>query len=115
MFLKSAIKKEKATRLYARIWKIKGNYYYLFDVNGNHFEVAITFFNMKEKPQIGDGFYMSENMISGMEENCYGYNFSETIGEQYARKPHDFKKNPREFLIFEYQNGKTILLEQWYG
>ena len=115
MFLKRAIKKRKAVCTYARIEAIDGTTYYLCDEYGKTFQLHFNFIDMKQMPGPGDGFYMSENIINGMKENCYSYTFSTRIGECYAREPHDFKKNPEEFLICEYKNGKTILLEQWYG
>ena len=113
--LLQAIRERKEERPYVRIEKIDGDYYYLRDSENKCFGLHIAFANMIRRPRVGDGFYLSEIVIEYMRQNCHSFTFSKKIGERYARPPHDFLKNPEEFLIVEYQNGKTILLEQWYG
>lgn len=73
------------------------------------------FFHLENTPAVGDVIYLSENIFEGMRENLFTYYFSDQIGEIYARPPHDFLIVPEEFLIVEYADGTTVLLEQWYG
>ena len=113
--LSEKIKKRKKECPYMRIDKIDGDCYYLADRNNTTYVLHIDFDGLNPTPSVGDGFYMSENMVEGIKENLYTFTFSTHIGEVYARQPHDFLKNPKEFLIYEYKDGKTILLEQWYG
>ena len=113
--LSEKIKKRKIECPYVRIDRIDGNCYYLTDRNNTTYILNIDFDGLDPMPSVGDGFYMSENMVDGIKENLYNFTFSTHIGEVCARQPHDFLKNPKEFLIYEYRNEKTILLEQWYG
>lgn len=110
----SAIEKEKSARPFYCIERIDGSQYYLADCN-NKITLSINFVDLKPMPEAGDGLYLSENIVDGIKENIYFYTFSTQIGKAYARQPHDFLKNPKEFLILEYSNKKTVLLEQWYG
>lgn len=109
------IQERKAECPYVFIENIKEGCYYLRDLNNKTYTLYIDFVDMDVMPGVGDGFYLSENIIEGMREKLYSYTFSTRIGEECARPPHVFLVNPEEFLIFEYQEGKTILLEQWYG
>ena len=113
--LSTKIQERKAECLCVRIENIDGHCYYLRGLKNRKFTLHIDFIDMNIMPSVGDILYLSENIIEGMRENLYLYTFSTRIGEVYARPPHDFLKDPKEFLIFEYQDGSTILLEQWYG
>jgi hypothetical protein len=113
--LSRSIQKRKVERPYVRIEEINEYCYYLRDMQNKTCTLHIDFVGMNPMPSVGDGFYLSENMVEGMRENLYSFTFSTQIGKAYARQPHDFLKNPKEFMIFEYLDGKTILLEQWYG
>ena len=112
---KKALSDRKAKCDYVRIEEINSGCYCVKDKQERIYELIIDFVDMNPMPEEGDGFYLTENIIKGMKENLYSYTFSTRIGEVYARDPHDFLTNPEEFLIFEYKNGKTVLLEQWYG
>ena len=94
---------------------MNGKTYYLTGRDGAEYVLNCSFDRLKPLPQVGDRLYLSENIVNGMKENLFSYTFSRRIGKAYARRPHDFLKEPREFLILEYKNGKTVLLEQWYG
>ena len=113
--LAKEIKKRKFECPYMSIWRIDGNCYYLVNRDNERYSLYINFERMKPMPMIGDGFYLSENMVNGIKENLRCFTSSTSVGAIYARPPHNFLKNPKEFLIFEYKNGRTILLEQWYG
>ena len=113
--LSKAIQKRKAECSYMRIEKINGDCYYLRDPKSKTCTLHIEFVGMNPMPNRGDGFYLSENMIEGMGDNLYSFTFSTHIGAPCARPPHNFLINPKEFMIFEYSDGETILLEQWYG
>lgn len=113
--LSKAILERKKERPYVLVEKTDGDCYYLRDSKNNTFYLHIIFYGMVRKPHTGDGFYLSENIIAGMSQNLHSYTFSKKIGERFARPTHDFLKESKEFLIVEYKNGKTILLEQCYG
>ena len=98
-----------------RIEKISGNSYYLRGQKNTEIVLNIEFDRLQPEPKVGDGLYLSENIIAGIKENLFSFIFSTHIGEVYARQPHDFLKAPEEFLIFEYRDGRTVLMEQWYG
>ena len=106
---------EKFANQYFCIINIAGCCYLLQNQNRKFYEINIEFDTMSPIPQAGDRLYLSENMLSDMNDNLRSFTFSTKTGKKYARKPHNFLKNPEEFLIFEYQNGKTVLLERWYG
>ena len=99
-------------------WIKRISAYHMYDlvgINGEKISLSIDFVDLDPMPMVGDRLYLSENIIDGMKENGYVYTFSTRIGEVYARQPHNFLVNPKEFLILEYGNKKIVLLEQWYG
>ena len=112
--LSDKIKQRKAELVRVTIQQIDKYLYCLSDQSNNRYTLNIDFVGMDPMPSTGDAFYLSENMTESFCENLYTFTFSTKIGEVYARPPHDFLKKPEEFMIFEYKNGKTILLEQWY-
>ncbi|MBQ8146885.1 MAG: hypothetical protein IJ039_08895 [Clostridia bacterium] len=113
--LNSEIDKATLSRPFFRIIKIDNYGYHLTGEDNKTITLHISFVDLKPKPSVGDGLYLSENIIDGIKINYPCYTFSTHIGKKYARPPHDFYKNPRGFLIFEYANKKRVLLEQWYG
>lgn len=98
-----------------RIEKISGNSYYLRDQKNAEITLNIEFDRLQPVPKVGDGLYLSENIIDGMKDRLFSSTFSTHIGEVYASQLYDFLKAPEKFLIFEYKDGHTVLLEQWYG
>lgn len=114
-YLSKKIRERKKECAYMLIEKISGVCYHLRDQGNTEFILNIEFDGLRPMPKVGDGFYLSENIIESIKENLFSFTFSRNIGEVYARPPHDFLKAPEEFLIFEYKNGRTVLLEQWYG
>ena len=79
-------------------------------------EIRLKILNELDKhPDIHDHLYFSENLFHGLSEGLFAYQFSAEIGWPCARQPHDFLLDPKEFLILEYSDGTTLLLEEVYG
>jgi len=98
-----------------RIERVLGNSYYVRGENSKGYTLNIDFVGAEPMPGAGDTLYLSENVVEGIRENLFSYTFSAEAGSVYARPPHDFLQDPKEFLILEYGNGKIVILEQWYG
>lgn len=114
--LKSAIENEKEYRLGFVVCNKDNNTYELQNTAyGKKLRLVLHFYHLDKLPDCQDVLYFSENIFEGMRENLYVYQFSAKIGEVYARKPHNFLIDPEEFLILQYADGKTILLEEQYG
>ena len=115
--LEAAIRREKRDRTECRV-RERHNHHYTLDcptVPGRELKLDLEFYQLEKKPEPGDRLYFSGNLASGLRERLHSYYFSTEIGSPCAREPHDFLLNPREFLILEYRDMTTILLEQQYG
>jgi hypothetical protein len=109
------ILEERAKRNRWLIIEADGSGYVVTDDDGRRISVNIFFYELEEKPKAFDSLFVSDSVIDALNEGLRCFQFSTKIGEGFARKPHDFIKNPTEFLILEYEDGMQILLEQWYG
>ena len=106
---------ERAKRNRWLIIEADGSGYVVTDDDGRRISVNIFFYELEEKPKAFDSLFVSDSVIDALNEGLRCFQFSTKIGEGFARKPHDFTRNPTEFLILEYEDGRQILLEQWYG
>lgn len=115
--LEAAIRREKRDRTECRVRDRRGCHYTLDcpTAPGRELKLDLEFYHLDKKPEPGDRLYFSGNLASGLKECLHSYYFSAEIGSPCAREPHDFLLDPREFLILEYRDMTTILLEQHYG
>ena len=114
--MERAIELEKKQRVGFEVCKKDGNFYELQNTAlGKKLKLRLYFDDIERLPDCHDVLYFSDNVFQGMREHLYMYQFSKTVGNPCARGPHDFMAEPREFLILQYADGDTILLEQQYG
>lgn len=114
--LNRAVMEAKRNRLCFEIMEIdEGSYKLRRLPMGGYVQLHLTFDGLDRQPGQHDTLYFSENLREGLAEGLHMYQFSAEIGHVCAREPHDFLQEPREFLILEYADGETVLLEQQYG
>ena len=113
----TAIEQAKELRVKFTVAKRNGHTYQLYraDQEDRTLRLNLYFYKLDRLPDCEDHLYFSENLFNGMREGLYSYQFSTEFGWPSARKPHDFLLDPKEFLILEYSDGATILLEEEYG
>ena len=115
--LNAAIAREKAARTRYIVKLRDGDVYTLKPEScaGRLLRLVLRFYKLDRLPEMQDALYFSGHLASGLEDNLYCYQFSAEFGWPSARKPHDFLQNAEEFLILEYADGATVLLEDQYG
>ncbi|MBQ2989734.1 MAG: hypothetical protein IJD60_00390 [Clostridia bacterium] len=77
--------------------------------------LEFLFYNLVRLPECHDILYVPDMFIREVEEGLHFGQFDTQIGSPCAREPHDFLQNPEGFLILEYEDGDTVLLEEVYG
>lgn len=115
MMLETAIEKAKTLRVKYTAMQPDGSAYHLYAAHGKMLRVNLDFYALDKHPDCGDHLYFSENLFNGLSEGLLSFQFSAEIGWSCARQPHDFLLDPKEFLIIEYSDGTTLLLEEVYG
>lgn len=115
--LEAAIEKAKMRRARFTVVQKKGSVYQLYtnDCHVQTLRLHLDFYKLSKLPDCHDILYFSENLFNGLSEGLYSYQFSAEFGWPSARKPHDFLLDPKEFLILEYSDGTTMILEEVYG
>ena len=115
--LETAIRKAKELRVKFTVVNRNDDIYQICTTDhcGRMLSLELCFYKLGRRPDYNDNLYFSENLFDGLNEGLYSYQFSAEIGWPCARQPHDFLLNPKEFLILEYSDGTTILLEEVYG
>lgn len=115
--LEAAIEKNKALRVKFTVTRKDGYVYQLYtaDNHGKMIRSHLDFYKLERLPDCHDNLYFSEHLFDGMNEGLFSYQFSAEIGGSCAREPHNFLLEPAEFLILEYSDGTTTILEEVYG
>ena len=115
--LQTAIERAKTQRTKYTVLQKEGYDYQLYTAehHGRILRLTLDFYRLDKLPDCHDNLYFSENLIGGMREGLYSFQYSAEIGWPCVREPHDFLLDPKEFLILEYADGNTIILEEVYG
>jgi len=115
--LNAVVDREKAKRIRFSVLNREARSYQLYSPSWSKQAIRLNldFYALDKWPECGDGLYFSENLFGGLKDGLRTFQFSTEIGWPSARKPHDFLLDPKEFLILEYADGTTILLEEQYG
>ena len=113
---KSAVEAEKKRRLGLEVMKKERNTYELYN-SASHVKLSMTlwFYDLERLPACRDTLYFSDLDFNYIRQGMDTLQYSATIGNSCAREPHDFLIKPNEFLILQYADGETIILEEQYG
>ncbi len=90
------------------IYKIDGYYYYFKDKSGNDYMFNIEFYDLLEKPKIGDYLYVKQGLLN--ENNsllCFG-----PIDGKYGKSIESLEDDDIVILCIDNDN---LYLKRYYG
>lgn len=88
------------------------NYNYELIDNEKKYNINIEFFDIKEKPEIGDILYINEKLLN---KNYKEYDTFYRFGSIYNSSGRELNKNNEEEVIILNINNKNIILKRLYG